>query len=204
MSEMTPDETAAAARGRRTILLIAAACLAPVIASYAVYYLYPRSAQVNYGTLLPTARRRRSAGRRTTETPFRLEDLRGRWVLIVAASAAGCDAGCERIALRNAAGAHDAGQGDANGSFACGSMTGGAAPAARIARGASWPPRRARGAGSPRRAARRATRHLADRPAWATSCSRILRIRTSRGSPRISRACCGRRGSGRSHRASRW
>jgi hypothetical protein len=96
MSEMTPDEAKVAARGRRTVLLIAAACLAPVIASYAVYYLYPRSAQVNYGTLLPTGPAPSIQGSRDDGAPFRLEDLRGRWVLL-AAGAAGCDAGCERM-----------------------------------------------------------------------------------------------------------
>ena len=96
MSEMTPDEAAVAARGRRTILLIAAACLAPVSASYVVYYLYPRSAQANYGKLLPTGPAPPIHGLRDDGTPFRLEDLRGRWVLL-AASATGCDAGCERM-----------------------------------------------------------------------------------------------------------
>ncbi len=89
---MTPDH---APRGRRTILLIAAACLAPVIASYAVYYIYPRSAQVNYGTLLPTAPVPPIRGSQDDGTPFRLEDLRGRWVLL-AGGTTGCDAGCER------------------------------------------------------------------------------------------------------------
>jgi hypothetical protein len=93
MSDLT---RAGAARGRRTILLIAAACLAPVIASYAVYYFYPRSAQVNYGKLLPTAPAPPIRGSQDDGTPFRLEDLRGRWAL-VAANAAGCDAGCERM-----------------------------------------------------------------------------------------------------------
>lgn len=94
---------ASAGRDRRTILLIAAACLAPVVASYAVYYLFPRGAQVNYGTLLETAPAPAIEGRREDGTPFRLADLRGRWVLL-AADAAGCDAACERTlyAMRQA------------------------------------------------------------------------------------------------------
>jgi len=55
------------ARGRRTLLLIAAVAIAPVIASYAIYYLFPRTAQVNYGTLLPTAPRPRSRARSPAE-----------------------------------------------------------------------------------------------------------------------------------------
>jgi hypothetical protein len=80
---------------RRTILLIAAACLAPVIGSYGVYYLYPRSAEVNYGTLLQTAPAPSVEGVVDDGAPFRLADLRGRWVL-VAGAAGGCSAGCER------------------------------------------------------------------------------------------------------------
>jgi hypothetical protein len=37
------------------LLLIGVITLAPVVASYTVYYLAPRSAGANYGTLLPTA-----------------------------------------------------------------------------------------------------------------------------------------------------
>ncbi len=40
-------------RSRRTLLLIALVAIAPVIASYAVYYLFPRTTLANYGELLP-------------------------------------------------------------------------------------------------------------------------------------------------------
>ena len=83
------------ARGRRTLLLIAAVAIAPVIASYAIYYLFPRNAQVNYGTLLPTAPAPAVEGALPGGTGFRLTDLRGRWVL-VGGSAAGCGSGCEK------------------------------------------------------------------------------------------------------------
>ena len=96
-------QPSAVGRGHRTILLVAAACLAPVVASYAVYYLYPRSAQVNYGTLLEVAPAPAIEGTQEDGTPFRLVDLRGRWVLL-AAGTAGCDAACERTlyAMRQA------------------------------------------------------------------------------------------------------
>jgi hypothetical protein len=42
-------------RARRTIVLLAAIAIAPVAASYAVYYFFPRDVQANHGTLLPTA-----------------------------------------------------------------------------------------------------------------------------------------------------
>jgi hypothetical protein len=76
-------------------LLIAAVVVAPVVASYAVYYLFPREAAVNYGTLLPTAPAPAIEGARADGSPFRLTDLRGRWVLL-ASGRGDCDASCER------------------------------------------------------------------------------------------------------------
>ena len=81
--------------GRRTLLLIAAVMLAPVIASYAAYYLFPREPTANYGTLMPTAPIAGIEGTRPDGSKFRLEDLRGRWVL-VAHGSGDCDAVCER------------------------------------------------------------------------------------------------------------
>jgi hypothetical protein len=81
--------------GRRTLVLIAAVAIAPVVASYTVYYLFPRESRVNYGTLLPTAPVPAIEGTRPDGKPFRFDDLRGRWVLVVAA-AGECDAACER------------------------------------------------------------------------------------------------------------
>ncbi len=83
------------ARGRRTLALIAAIAIAPLLASYTIYYLFPREAQVNYGTLLPTAPAPAIEGTASDGTPFKLDGLRGRWVLI-AGSEAGCDSACER------------------------------------------------------------------------------------------------------------
>ena len=80
---------------RNPLLWIAVIALAPIIASYAVYYLFPRTPSANYGTLLPTAPIAGIEGTRPDGTPFRLGELRGRWVL-VALAGSGCDAGCER------------------------------------------------------------------------------------------------------------
>ncbi len=81
---------------RRKLLLIAAICVAPVVASYAFYYLAPRDARVNYGELLPTAPAPALEGTTSDGAPFRLAGLHGRWVLLV--NVAGrCDAVCERL-----------------------------------------------------------------------------------------------------------
>ena len=82
-------------RSNRTLWLILAVCAAPVIASYAAYYLWPPSAHVNYGELvaphpLPDVTLATLDGR-----PFTLAQLRGQWVLTMAAPAA-CDERCRR------------------------------------------------------------------------------------------------------------
>jgi hypothetical protein len=84
-----------APRGRRTLLLIAAVAIAPVVASYVTYYFFPRDTQVNYGTLLPTAPAPAIEGVGEDGRPFRLADLKGKWVL-VASGGGRCDAVCER------------------------------------------------------------------------------------------------------------
>ncbi len=80
--------------GRRTLVVLAAVMLAPIIASYAAYYWFPREPRTNYGTLLPTSLAPAIAGTRLDGAPFRLDNLRGRWVL-VATGGADCNAGCE-------------------------------------------------------------------------------------------------------------
>lgn len=80
-------------RGRRTLLLIALVTVAPVIASYAAYYWFPREKQANYGELLPTRPAPEIDAVAADGKPFRVADLRGKWVLATAAPAA-CDAGC--------------------------------------------------------------------------------------------------------------
>ncbi len=87
---------ARARRGRRTLFLIAAATLAPVVASYAVYYLLPREPTANYGTLLPTAPIAGIEGTRPDGSKFRLEELHGRWVLVTHGRG-DCAPACERV-----------------------------------------------------------------------------------------------------------
>ena len=83
------------ASARRTLLLVALAVAAPVVLSYAAYYLFPRTAFVNYGELLPTKPMPGLAGMRGDGTPWRLDDQKGRWTLVVASSG-GCDDACTR------------------------------------------------------------------------------------------------------------
>jgi cytochrome oxidase Cu insertion factor (SCO1/SenC/PrrC family) len=80
-------------RSRRTLIVIALVAIAPVVASYATYYWFPREKLANYGELLVTRPAPEVTGTTLYGKPFRVGDLRGRWVLAVAAPAA-CDASC--------------------------------------------------------------------------------------------------------------
>jgi hypothetical protein len=55
------------------------------VLSYAAYYLMPRDARVNYGTLLPTQQIADIAGATLDGDRFSTRDLRGRWAVLYAA-----------------------------------------------------------------------------------------------------------------------
>ena len=74
------------ARTRRLLLLLVAIALAPVVLAYLAYYEWPRDARVNYGELL-TGTMPTIAGTGATDgTPFDSATLRGRWIVLFAAS----------------------------------------------------------------------------------------------------------------------
>ena len=81
--------------GRRTLLLIVAIGLAPIVASYAAYYWFTPSARVNYGELLETAPAPIVIGTNSDGKAFSLTDLRGKWVLLIARRG-GCSDDCAR------------------------------------------------------------------------------------------------------------
>ena len=95
MTDRNPSATGTDVRrkGRRTLLLLVAVVLAPVIASYAAYYVFPREKRANYGELLPTRPAPPIEGKTMDGKPFALAQWRGKWVLVVAAPGA-CDAAC--------------------------------------------------------------------------------------------------------------
>jgi hypothetical protein len=80
--QVTPE---ARRRSRRTLVLIAIVAIAPVVASYVAYYLFPRDKQVNYGQLLAT---------QAPPDARLLAEFKGKWVLAVFAPGA-CDAPCK-------------------------------------------------------------------------------------------------------------
>jgi len=90
------EQQRAVMRSRRTLIAIAAIGIAPIVASYATYYFWPRQARVNYGELLAMTAAAKIEGERADGRPFRLAELRGRWVLLMSAPGT-CDSHCERM-----------------------------------------------------------------------------------------------------------
>lgn len=92
---LPPDAMASRAKGRRTLLLLALVAIAPFVASYSAYYVFPREQRTNYGELLLTVPAPLLAGTRADGQPFALAQLRGKWTLAVAAPG-GCESACQQ------------------------------------------------------------------------------------------------------------
>jgi len=88
-------EVASSRSGAWPLFLIGALALAPIVAAFVVYYLFPRQPATNYGTLLPTVTAPQIAGVRPDGAPFRLDELRGHWILLWA-STADCGERCDK------------------------------------------------------------------------------------------------------------
>jgi hypothetical protein len=95
MQSQDTVDAAKAARSRRTLWLVLAVCAAPLIASYAAFYFWRPSGQVNYGELLEPRPLPARALASIDGSAFRLSDLKGEWVLLTAGPAA-CDEACRR------------------------------------------------------------------------------------------------------------
>lgn len=89
------EESAKPERSLRSLWLLAALFIAPVVASYIAYYFWRPSAQVNHGELLEP--------RPVPDTPLALTDgaafewsrLKGKWLLVTADTGA-CGAYCQQ------------------------------------------------------------------------------------------------------------
>ena len=82
-------------KSRRMILLIGAVCLAPFVASFALYFFWQPEGRVNYGELvegvvLPTG----ALGANVSGKSFDFAQVRGRWVFVTVDSGA-CDEYCQ-------------------------------------------------------------------------------------------------------------
>ena len=86
-------------RRYRVLYAVIAICVAPVVASYLAFYVFPPSGRTNYGTLItprpvPTMPMTLLDGR-----AFAVDQLAGKWVMVTAAPAA-CDAACVSALLQ--------------------------------------------------------------------------------------------------------
>ncbi len=82
-------------KSRLSLWLLAAVCIAPVAASYIAYYFWQPEGHVNYGELLQPRVMPDPGLALVDGTPFKLSELRNRWVLLVAHPGA-CDAHCQQ------------------------------------------------------------------------------------------------------------
>jgi ferric-dicitrate binding protein FerR (iron transport regulator) len=82
-------------RGRRVALLILAICAAPTIAAWFAYFVWQPQSRANYGELIEPRLLSDPELRRLDGSPFRLSQLRGKWVLVQIDSAA-CGEGCRK------------------------------------------------------------------------------------------------------------
>jgi len=97
MSDAAPNSPPATRRSV-TLWLLIALTVAPVAASYVLYYFWQPAQTVNYGELieprpLPDPSLELADGR-----PFRLSQLKGKWLLVTVGPGA-CDAQCDRALL---------------------------------------------------------------------------------------------------------
>jgi hypothetical protein len=84
------------ARGRLKMLLVLAACAAPVVASYLSYYVLRPQGRANYATLIEPSRTIPAALPLTdlAGRAVSAESLKGQWLLVVVGRGA-CDGDCE-------------------------------------------------------------------------------------------------------------
>ena len=81
--------------GKKTLVVIGLVCTLPLIASYALYYLWRPDSTVNYGQLLSPQPLPKEVLTSIAGKPFDFSSLKGRWALVLAESGA-CDARCEQ------------------------------------------------------------------------------------------------------------
>jgi hypothetical protein len=92
------SDAAPARRSRAALWLVVALAVAPVAASYLLYYFWPPSGTVNHGELIEPRPLPDFLLALADGSPFRLSQLKGKWVL-VSLDTARCDALCDRKLL---------------------------------------------------------------------------------------------------------
>lgn len=92
---MSEEEIRHNKKSRRTLLLVAAVCIAPFIASFTLYYFWQPSGRVNYGELLEAAPMPSPPMKLVDGGAFELSQLKGKWLLLTV-DAGACDEYCRK------------------------------------------------------------------------------------------------------------
>jgi hypothetical protein len=80
----------------RTLYLLLALCVTPVVASYLLYYVWPPTGRTNYGELIDPQRPLPALDLRELDgTPVAAAKLRGQWLMVMA-DRADCAAACQQ------------------------------------------------------------------------------------------------------------
>jgi cytochrome oxidase Cu insertion factor (SCO1/SenC/PrrC family) len=87
------DAKRATSSARRTLLLLALVCLAPVVAGYWLFYFSPPSRFINYGDLLTGSTVASVRWKQPDGSEFNFEQLHGKW-LLVSIDSGNCDDHC--------------------------------------------------------------------------------------------------------------
>jgi hypothetical protein len=96
MTESAPPLPASHWRRYRTLYLLLAVCIAPVLASYTAYYLLPPQGRTNYGALIEPQRPLPSLTLKLLDgSNLAAASLRGSWTMVQVDSGT-CDAACEK------------------------------------------------------------------------------------------------------------
>lgn len=89
------SQGAAVKKNYRVLYALLALCLAPVVASYLAYYVFPPSGRTNYGALIePQRPMQEFVARDSQGEAVSFESLRGAWV-VVQMGPGRCDSVCE-------------------------------------------------------------------------------------------------------------